>query len=135
MNKTPADKWGTPIVRDFSGVERLRKLRGVKTWEGFTESTKAIYLAVARCFPGVQVYACGSRVRGDYRNIDDDFTVNLARESAGMKLKQESDFDFFIYGQPEPVRPLPPNTEQVKCRVPENEFIPIPIFENGMELG
>ena len=133
MNTTPANKWGEPIKRDLSGVEHLRSLRGVKTFADFPESTKAVYLAVAKCFPGVQVYACGSRVRGDYQLADDGFAVSIARAVAGMKPKRESDYDFFIYGKPNPAGELPPNTEQVRARVPESELIEIPIYGMGLE--
>lgn len=134
MTKTPPDKWGTPVHRDLSGVEELRKLRGVKTFEEMPLYVQRVYLEVARCFPNIQVWACGSRVRGDYIEPGDYFFVKIAREMAGMKPKKESDFDFFIYGKAHPVCALPPNTELVKCRIPEKELIAIPIFKKTNEL-
>ena len=133
--KTQPDKWGTPIKRDLSGVEHLRQLRGVKTFADFPRSTQGIYLQVAKCFPGWQVWAVGSRVRGDYVERFEGADIYAARYRAGMKSKIESDFDFLV--SPEAVQDgeLPPNTERVKCRIPESEKIPIPIFQNGMELG
>lgn len=139
--KTAPNRWGTPIVRDISGVEILRAMRGVKTFADFPESTRDIYLAVARCFPGVQVWAVGSRVRGDYISITDDSGflffefVKLARSMAGIKFKTESDFDFLVAPDAVQVGELPPNTERVRCRIPDNEKIEIPIFYgDGMEL-
>lgn len=131
--KTEPDKWGTPITRDYSGVETLRNIRGVRSFDQFPPNTQAVYLAVARCFPDVQVWACGSRVRGDYVLPDDGDWIREQREKAGMKPKQESDFDFWIEGTPEPVEELPPNTEQAKCRVPENEKVMIPIYVGLVE--
>lgn len=133
MEKTEKNHWGQPITRDLSGVEELRKLRGVKTFADFPESTKAVYLEVAKCFPGVQVWACGSRVRGDYREKNDYFFVNIAREMAGMKMKDESDFDFLVAPDAVQVGELPENTERVRCRIPESELIEIPVYY-GLEL-
>lgn len=132
MNTQPNNKWGEPIARDLSSVEQLRKVRGVKTFDDFPPATQRVYLEVAKCFPGVQVWACGSRVRGDYVETGDYFFVKEARKMAGMKRKEQSDFDFWTTGKP--VRELPENTEQVRCRVPENEKVAIPIF-NDVELG
>lgn len=131
MNKAAPDKWGTPITRDLSGVEKLRKLRGVKSFEQFPKTTQDIFLAVAKCFPGIQVWACGSRVRGDYREKNDYFFVNIARERAGMKMKDESDYDFLVSQDAVQVGELPPNTERVRCRIPENERIEIPVFQTN----
>ena len=133
--KTQPDKWGTPIKRDLSGVEHLRQLRGVKTFAGFPQSTQDIYLQVARCFPGWQVWAVGSRVRGDYVTAICGSDVHLAREQAGMKTRLWSDYDFLVSPEAVQTGELPPNTERVKCRIPETEKIKIPIFQNGMELG
>lgn len=121
------DKWGTPITRDLTGVEHLRKIRGVKVFEDFPETTQGVYGDIAKCFPGVQVWACGSRVRGDYVDVGDYFFVNEARKQAGMKYKKVSDFDFFVEPDAVPVMELPPNTGRVRCRIPESEMVAIPV--------
>ena len=121
---------GGPVTRDLSGVEILRELRGVKAFEEMPLYVQRIYLDVARCFPGVQVWAVGSRVRGDYVEPGDGVEVRAARVAAGMKDKQESDFDFLILDSTaQPVCELPENTERVRVRVPENEMVAIPIFQ------
>ncbi len=121
---------GEPMSRDLSGVEILRELRGVKTFEEMPESTKAVYLKVAQCFPGVQVWAVGSRVRGDYVEPGDGGLLRDARKVAGMKDKQESDFDFLILDSTaQPVCELPENTDRVRVRVLKNEMVAIPIWE------
>lgn len=122
------DKWGTPIIRDFSGLKILRDTRSVRRFWEMPTTTQAVYLEVAKCFPGVRVWACGSRVRGDYVEVNDKEIVRQWRVNAGMKNKAESDFDFWINGAPHPVRELPANTEQVKCRVPDTEKVAIPIY-------
>lgn len=123
---------GKPITRDLSGVEYLRELRGVKTFEEMPLYVQRIYLDVARCFSGVQVWAVGSRVRGDYVEPGDGDSIRAARKAAGMKDKQESDFDFLILDNTaQPVCELPENTERVRVRVPENEMVAIPIWEKS----
>lgn len=134
MTKTAPDKWGTPIHRDLSGVEILRNQRGVKTFTDFPQSTQDIYLRVAKCFPGWQVYAVGSRVRGDYVDRFEGSAIYAARYRAGMKSKIESDFDFLVAPDAVQVGELPPNTERVRCKIPKNEMIEIPIYY-GLELG
>lgn len=137
MKATP-DKWGTPIRRDFSGVEILREIRGVRLFDQMPLYAQRVYLQVAKCFPGVQVWACGSRVRGDYVEPGDGDWIREARRNAGMKPKYESDFDFLVSPDAVQVGELPQNCERVRCRIPENERIPIPIFKsvaNGLELG
>ena len=120
---------GEPVSRDLSGVEYLRQLRGVKTFEEMPLYVRRVYLDVARCFPGVQVWAVGSRVRGDYVEPGDGVEVRAARVAAGMKDKRESDFDFLILDSTaQPVCELPENTERVRVRVPENEMVAIPIW-------
>lgn len=117
--------------RDMSGVEWLRSMRGVKRFTEFPERVQRIYLEVAKCFPNAQVYACGSRVRGDYVEAGDGNDVRGARRRAGMKDKAQSDFDFFIPdGQIEAKGKLPPNTERVRARVPLTELVEIPIHKS-----
>ena len=52
-----------------------------------------------------------------------------------MKDKVNSDYDFLVSPEAVQTGELPPDTERVKCRIPETEKIEIPIFQNGMELG
>ena len=126
---------GGPVTRDLSGVEILRELRGVKAFEEMPLYVQRIYLDVARCFPGVQVWAVGSRVRGDYVEPGDGVEVRAARVAAGMKDKQESDFDFLILDSTaQPVCELPENTERVRVRVPKNEMVAIPIFQQSRNI-
>ena len=135
MKATP-DKWGTPITRDLSGVEILREIRGVRLFDQMPTMTRWIYGNVARCFPGVQVWAVGSRVRGDYVLESDGDWIREARRKAGMKNKAESDFDFLVAPGAVQVGELPPNTERVRVRIPDTEKIEIPIFYGyGVELA
>ena len=134
--KTAPDKWGTPIKRDLSGVEILREIRGVRLFDQMPTPTRWVYSDIARCFPGAQVWAVGSRVRGDYVIDGDGDWVREARRKAGMKDKTESDFDFLVSPDSVQVGELPQNTERVRCRIPESEKVMIPIFYgDGLELA
>lgn len=131
-----SDKWGPPIERDLTGVEYLRKIRGVNAFEEMPLYVQRVYKKVARRFPGVQVWVVGSRVRGDYIEPGDADWVKDARADAGMKPKEESDFDFLVSPDAVQVGELPANTERVRCRIPESEKIPIPIYyPENVELG
>lgn len=134
MTTTANDKWGQPIARDLSDLIELRNMRGVTAFFEFPRRTQDIYRRVAKCFPGVQVWAVGSRIRGDYTKKTDGKWIKEARAKAGMKPKTESDFDFLVSPDAVQVGELPPNTERVRCLVPMNERIPIPVY-NGMELA
>ena len=137
---------GEPMTRDLSGVEYLRQLRGVKTFEEMPLYVQRVYLDVARCFPGVQVWAVGSRVRGEWLDVfafrEIGFSIAdswreyarvlKVRKAAGMKDKKQSDFDFLILDSTaQPVCELPENTERVRVRVPGNEMVAIPIFKQN----
>ena len=124
----PPDQWGDPVERDLSDIIKLRNERGVTAFFEFPLETQKIYKRVAKCFPHSQVWAVGSRVRGDFARQDDSDFIKQARAKAGMKPKEFSDFDFIVSADAEQVGELPYNTERVKCRVPENEMIPIPIY-------
>lgn len=126
--KTAPDKWGTVIERDLSGVEELRKTRGVKTFADFPERTQEIYLQVAKCFPGWQVWACGSRVVGHYVDKRDGEEIRRARIDAGIKDKIESDFDFLVEPNANQSGKLPDGAERVRCKIPSNEKIKVPIY-------
>lgn len=129
MNKAAPDKWGTPIQRDFSGVEILREIRGVRLFDQMPLYAQKVYLQIAACYPNIQVWACGSRVRGEYVEPRDGAWIREARQRAGMKDKTESDFDFWLErGDIKPTGELPKGAEQAKCRVPDSEKIAIPIY-------
>jgi len=133
MVEVDKNKWGTPIHRDLSGVEILREIRGVRLFDQMPVKTQRVYLQVAKCFPGVQVWAVGSRVKGYYIEKGDGDFVKEARAAAGMKPKVESDFDFLVAPDAVQAGELPPNCERVRCRIPMNERIEIPIFHKTNE--
>ena len=120
------------VVNDTKDIEAIRAKYRVKEYSEFEHRIKIKYRMIADLYPGIQVYACGSRVRGDYIEPwhSEFWRVKDARLRAGMANKQKSDYDYWI----------PPNIEttkdtffvpidRVRVRIPENEKIPIPMWD------
>lgn len=119
------------IVVDNSMLLKIRAKYGVSSFDQMPGYTQAVYNAVAKCFPGFQVYACGSRVRGDYADAGTtptDVTVTYARKAAGLKHRPNSDYDFWVEPSAIQTRDLPPNTDRARLRIPEKEKVAIPIY-------
>lgn len=119
------------IVVDNSLLLKIRAKYGVKSFDQMPGYTQAVYSSIAKCFPGFQVYACGSRVRGDYADAGvtpTDVTVTFARKAAGMKQRPNSDYDFWVEPSAIQTKNLPPNCDRARLRIPENEKIAIPIY-------
>ena len=125
------------VVNDTKEIESLRRLRRVRRFSDFPDFTKNVYQNIAGCFPGIQVYACGSRVRGDYIDwltLDNtpslsQMLVESAREKAGMKKKFDSDYDYWAAPEFQPVSKPPINTDRCRLRIPEKEKIPLPMWD------
>jgi len=126
------------VVINNSLLLKIRGMFGVQTFNQFPADTRNIYTEVSKCFPGSQVYACGSRVRGDYvdetslfgtREHVAESQVILARKEAGMKARANSDYDFWVEPGATQVGDLPSNTDRCRLRIPESEKVPIPIYQ------
>jgi predicted nucleotidyltransferase len=118
------------ITRDLSKIQELRNGRGVSRFEDFPENTRIAYEAIAKRFPDVQVYACGSRVRGDYVEIDSPASILEARRLAGMRNKPYSDYDFVVADhKTQPIYDLPAFADRVYMSLPENEMVAVPIAQ------
>lgn len=129
---------GEKVFFDYTLIDALRKERGVTNFEQLPEITKVIYLYIASMYEGEQVYACGSRVRGDY-NEDNNEGINFARIMAGMKAQTTSDFDYYVRRGAIPKGSIPEKfnikIDRVRAVLPLNEMIKVPIFkpkENGV---
>ena len=120
---------GEPIKNDDGAITLLRLKRAVNCFADFPAATRAIYTDIAGRFPGSQVWACGSRVRGDYMNFAGDTEAIEARAAAGMKRKLHSDFDFWAVPDAEQVGKLVANADRCRVRIPEKEKIPIPMWD------
>lgn len=104
----------------------LIKGRKVSDWSQFPQGTKDVYLSIARCFPGIQVYACGSRVAGDYIDLQDGEERRELRLRLG-KGRPVSDFDFVVSFDAQPVAPLPVGADRLRPFVAPGGLIPVPI--------
>lgn len=117
-------KWERDLPQSFL---KLIEKRRVRCWEDFDEKTQGVYRHIADLFPGSDVYACGSRVRGDYTEYLDQPEVKEWRKRAGKAEKERSDYDFFAplnaicYGE------IPEYADRLRHGIPENEKILIPM--------
>jgi len=111
--------------RNLAPLRALMDERKVTRWEDFPLGTQDAYLAIAACYPGLQVYACGSRVKGYYAD-EGDIRAQHIRSALG-KRKLVSDFDFIAPRGATPVKPLPPRTDISGVHPMEGSVIPVPI--------
>lgn len=114
---------------DLLSIEGLRASSGVSVFDEFDRGQQTMYKEIAKCFPGVQVYACGSQVRGDYMRDYNFSYVIEARIAAGMRVDRVSDFDFWVAPSVENswISPLPPGADRFRGKFNEKTMIPIPI--------
>lgn len=121
------------VKLDTLDLEKIRTLRVVKNFAGFSKGQQESYTEIAKCFPGVQVYACGSQVRGDWFDfcLPNAETIIAARQKAGMRVDRYSDFDFWVAGGVEPSSQLPSSTDRFRGKFNEKEMVAIPIY-NGV---
>lgn len=115
-----------PYFVDTSALEVLRQNRGVSNFKDFPRATQVFYNLIASCFPGRPVFACGSRVRGDY--LDETLDTTTARRSGG-KAGKVSDFDFWVGDNSPEAYPLPPGADRARCRIPESEKVLLPMWD------
>lgn len=113
----------------LEAMQTMKMLHGVKCYDEMPYMSKRGYLEIAKRFPGFQVYACGSRVRGDYVESEHDVLTQKLRALAGKKKKACSDFDFWVEPNAVQVGDLPEWADRCRLRIPENEKIPLPMWE------
>ncbi len=114
---------------DKTPLERIAAKRRVQYFEQMPLRTKEVYIKIAACFPGVQIYACGSRVRGDYVEKDDGAAMREARRRAGKQDKVFSDFDFWAPAWAKAAYELPQSADRTRCIIPEKEKVMLPIWD------
>lgn len=117
------------IENDGRALEKIAAGRRVSSLSEKPWYAENRYLRAAACFPGFQVYACGSRVRGDYVDSWDGPEIRAARAAAGKSPKTRSDFDFWVEPGAVQVGELPDGMERVRCKVPESQKIAIPMWD------
>lgn len=110
-------------------IEAFIESRRVRTFGEFSARTQSVYRHIASFFPGEQVYACGSRVRGDYIEYLDQPAVREWRRRTGKAGKEVSDYDFYVHPDARQFGELPKHADRLRHGIPEEQKIPIPIME------
>ena len=111
----------------------LADSRRVRSFDDFDPDTQRRYLHLSGRFPGIQLYACGSRVKGDWIDDETDSRIVEMRRELG-KANKRSDFDFTIPSMTadekyKAMRLLPAGYDLLIFGVPEDEMIPIPMWD------
>lgn len=112
---------------DICDIEKIRLSRCVKTWDGFDIVQKVSYTSIAEAYPGVQVYACGSQVRGDYMEYPVFEFVKQAREKAGMRTDRISDYDYWVHPHAKQCGVLPNYADRFRGKFNPDKMVAIPI--------
>ncbi len=110
-------------------IEAFIEKRRVRTFADFSPLVQSVYRHIASFFPGEQVYACGSRVRGDYIEHLDPPQVRKWRKETGKADKEVSDYDFYVSPDARQFGELPKHADRLRHGIPEEQKIPIPIME------
>jgi len=130
IRQREASPKGEKMQFDYTLIDVLRQERGVKEFAQFPIVTQMCYTYIATMYPGEQVYACGSRVRGDYNDDGNQF-INDARIIAGMKPTDVSDFDYFVRKGAVRVGKAHDKFkfDRMRVRLPLDEMVAIPIYQ------
>lgn len=98
--------------------------RSCKAWADLPAYAKKRYRQIDDLFPECRVFACGSRVRGDYVNERDGLERRALRGRAGKKAREVSDYDFWVSPDCEPIGPLPPWADRLPVQLPNSILVP-----------
>lgn len=128
INEAEKNKGFEKVELDMSEIERIRKENKVIEWDGFGIYQKVAYSEIARCYPGSQVFACGSQVRGDYFDNFNMSRVIRARQKAGMQTLRFSDFDYWVHPNVLNASILPEYADRYRGKFNPNEMVAIPIY-------
>jgi len=128
INEAEKNKGFEKVELDMRPIEALRSIRRVKKFEDFTEEQKMNYRAISIWFSGIQVFACGSQVRGDYIPMDGSIIAVKARELAGMRTNGISDYDYWVHPSIPTPNPMPCNSDRYRGKFNEKEMVAIPIY-------
>lgn len=77
-------------------ARRIAESRSFKNFYDMPEYMKDRYLQIAAMFPGLQFYACGSRVRGEYIDKFSGKVIADLRRKLQKQDREESDYDVFV---------------------------------------
>ena len=126
INEAEKNKGFEKVELDLSEIEAIRKRKAIERWDDFDAYQKRMYLSIAKCYPGSQVFACGSQARGDHMTMDSH--VISARKKAGMRTDRESDFDYWIHPNIPTSALIPAESDRYRGKFNEKEMVAIPIY-------
>lgn len=114
------------VLEDWQAV--IEKT-AVETWNDMPAYMRVVYLELSGYFPGVQLFACGSRVNGGYVEKWSSHEFRQLRASAGRTNKDSSDYDFICPEPCQPVKNLPGHFDRVRYLPQGEKSIPIPMWD------
>lgn len=133
QSRPPYDAVDFKIEHDWL---KMAESRSFSTFQQLPNYMRERYMEIASRFPGVQFYACGSRVTGTYVESFSGNAIHALRKAMGKPAKRESDYDVCVdIGKWKPAltrteirKKLPPYADLLNYGVPDNEKIPIPMW-------
>ena len=128
INEAEKNKGFEKVEIDLSHIELIRKNARVREFSDFDYQKKGRYLSIAKCYPGSQVFACGSQVRGDYFDNFNMEGIIQAREKAGMQTHRVSDYDYWVHPTVLNASILPEYSDRYRGKFNEKEMVAIPIY-------
>ena len=130
INEAEKNKGFEKVELDMAEIQVIRLMRQKKAWDEFDATQKDVYGSVSECFPGIQVFACGSQMRGDSINssVFGFSEVISARIKAGMRVDRISDFDYWVHPSATPCKPTIIGTDRYRGKFNEKEMVAIPIY-------
>ena len=129
INEAEKNKGFEKVELDTKDISFFRENYRVQNWCSMNMSQISVYSKIAECFPGVEVWACGSQMRGDHISAEHyDERIVDARRKAGMRTDRMSDFDFWVHPNAQPVKELPINADRYRGKFNEKEMVAIPIY-------
>lgn len=116
------------VELDMAHIERIRQNARVREFSDFDYQKKERYLSIAKCYPGSQVFACGSQVRGDYFDNFNMDGIIQARQKAGMQTHRVSDYDYWVHPSIKTPEGLPNYADRYRGKFNEKEMVAIPVY-------
>ena len=126
INEAEKNKGFEKVELDMTEIGAIRKRKAISRWDDFDAYQKRMYLSIGKCYPGSQVFACGSQVRGDHMTMDSH--IISARKKAGMRTDRESDFDYWIHPNIPTAALIPAESDRYRGKFNEKEMVAIPIY-------
>lgn len=120
------------VLQESAAAVEIAQSRAFSQFGQMPTYMQAKYFELAALFPGVQLYACGSRVTGRYVELFSGASIRKMRAGLNLPDKPESDYDICV-DRPADLaamrEALPPWADLLNHGVPDHEKIPIPMWD------